>query len=156
MAIEELSYTHDAMIDYIIANPSVSGEQLAEKFGYGKAWISTIVNSDAFQSRLASRKSELVDPIITQSIENQLRGVLSESISVVSKKLSKPSLVKMEDAIKAVEVCSKALGYGARQDDSKVKVNVQNVVVVPTREATSDSWTQAYSPHNVKTIEANQ
>jgi len=115
MAIEELSYTHDAMIDYIIANPSVSGEQLAEKFGYGKAWISTIVNSDAFQSRLASRKSELVDPIITQSIENQLRGVLSESISVVSKKLSKPSLVKMEDAIKAVEVCSKALGYGARQ-----------------------------------------
>ena len=53
-----VKYSHDAMIDLIIASPGIQQNTLAIHFGYTVGWISTIMQSDAFQAKLAARKDE--------------------------------------------------------------------------------------------------
>ncbi len=122
-SIKRISYTHDAMIDLIIANPAISGNELALHFGYSAAWISTVRHSDAFAARLAQRRSEIVDPQLVNSVELQFKGIIHRSMEVLKEKLSKEAdEVSDSTCLRALELSSRALGYGAA---SPPQVNVQ-------------------------------
>ena len=134
-AIDRVKYSHDAMIDLMIEQPFLSQGQVAEYFGYTQAWVSRIINSDAFQARLAVRKQDLIDPTIVASIEEKMRAVASKSLDVVLEKLT--TLQSFDQSVKAFDVVSKALGYGARQQAA-----VQNnfVVALPTKATSAEDW----------------
>lgn len=141
-AIARVKYSHDAFIDLIIANPAISQGQLAEHFGYTQAWVSRVMNSDAFLARLAVRKAEMVDPVIAASIEEKFKTLASLSLDVVIDKLA---LTKSADlGLKALEVTSKALGYGARQQNVAVQNNF--VVALPPKVADASAWESAHRP----------
>lgn len=135
-AIQRVKYTHDALIDMIIANPAVSQGQLAMHFGYTQGWLSRVMNSDAFQARLAARKTEVVDPQLVLSIDEKLRALASKSLDVVLDKLA--VMQNPDTALKALEVTSKALGYGARQQNLNVQQNF--VVALPPKAASASEW----------------
>ena len=78
--ITKVRYTHDAIIDMIIANPAVSQGDLSREFGFTESWMSIIINSDSFQERLANRKGELVDPKIKASIEARLDAIARRAL----------------------------------------------------------------------------
>ena len=139
-AIQRVKYTHDALIDMIIANPAVSQGQLATAFGYTQGWLSRVMNSDAFQARLAARKMEVVDPQLVLSIDEKLRALASKSLDVVLDKLSVTQ--NSDTALKALEVTSKALGYGARQQNLNVQQNF--VVALPPKAASASEWAAAH------------
>ena len=141
-AIQRVKYTHDALIDMIIANPAVSQGQLATAFGYTQGWLSRVMNSDAFQARLAARKMEVVDPQLVLSIDEKLRALASKSLDVVLDKLSVTQ--NPDTALKALEVTSKALGYGARQQNLNVQQNF--VVALPPKAASAEEWVAAHGP----------
>ena len=141
-AIQRVKYTHDALIDMIIANPAVSQGQLATAFGYTQGWLSRVMNSDAFQARLAARKMEVVDPQLVLSIDEKLRALASKSLDVVLDKLAVTQ--NPDTALKALEVTSKALGYGARQQNLNVQQNF--VVALPPKSASATEWVQAHGP----------
>lgn len=135
-AIARVKYTHDAMIDLIIAQPEIKQGELAKHFGYTQAWVSRIFASDAFQARLAQRKEEIVNPVLTQGVEDRIKGLAMQSLEIISEKLEatrNPDL-----ALKAFELSTKAAGYGARQD----KVQVQNnfVVALPPKVEDPQAW----------------
>lgn len=111
--IQRVSYTHDAMIDLIVARPAISNQELAAHFGYTAAWCSMIKSSDAFKARLAARRSELVDPTITASIEDRIRAVTERSLEIIADKLSAPAAM-VPDALvmRAAEFGAKSLGIG--------------------------------------------
>lgn len=113
-AVAKLSYTHDAMIDLIIQNPAIAQGELADIFGYTQAWVSIVKNSDAFQSRLAQRRDELVDPTIRATLQERFTAVTARSLEVLQAKLSvDPSKVPDNLVLKAVELGAKALGLGS-------------------------------------------
>lgn len=112
-AIDKVSYTHDAVIDMVIANPGVSQGALAAMFGYTQGWLSQVMGSDAFQARLAVRKGELIDPLIFQSIDEKIKGLAHRSLEVLQKKLDQPQCSDGV-ALKAFEISARALGYGAQ------------------------------------------
>lgn len=85
---KRLNYTHEAMVDLIIQEPTVSSAELAELFGFSQGWIQKVLISDAFQSRLAERKSQLVDPHIANSLNERLRGVTIKAIDLIDQRLS--------------------------------------------------------------------
>ena len=138
--IQRVKYTHDALIDMIIANPAVSQGQLATAFGYTQGWLSRVMNSDAFQARLAARKMEVVDPQLVLSIDEKLRALASKSLDVVLDKLAVTQ--NPDTALKALEVTSKALGYGARQQNLNVQQNF--VVALPPKAASAEEWVAAH------------
>lgn len=141
-AIQRVKYTHDALIDMIISNPAVSQGELAKMFGYTQGWLSRVMNSDAFQARLALRKSDVVDPTLVLSIDEKLRALASKSLDVVMDKLAVTQ--NPDTALKALEVTSKALGYGARQQNLNVQQNF--VVALPPKSASADEWALAHGP----------
>ncbi|CAM5998770.1 unnamed protein product [Sphagnum balticum] len=126
-ALKRLNYSHDALINMIIANPGISQNQLAASIGYSASWISQVMSSDAFQAKLAARSAELIDPTLRQTVEDNLKGIMHRSLAILNEKLSaSPEKVPDNLALRSLEVASRALGYGASQQTVAVQVNVEN------------------------------
>lgn len=141
-AVARVRYSHDAMIDLIIAEPMIKQNALAAHFGVTPAWMSRIVNSDAFLARLAQRKADVVDPILISNMEEKLRGLMDQSVEVIAEKLE--ATKSPELALRALELSGKALGYGARKDNIAVQNNF--VVALPPKAETAAAWTSQYRP----------
>lgn len=123
--IAEVKYTHDSMIDLIIADPSISQNALARHFGYSATWISNIIASDSFQARLAERTKALVDPMIVQTVEHRFKALILRSMEILAEKLNKPTDdVPDQLALRTLELSTRAMGYGARPEAPVVQVNV--------------------------------
>jgi hypothetical protein len=115
--IQKLNYSHEAMIGLIIANPGISQNHLAQVFGYSPSWISRVMASDAFQSRLAEKTKELVDPSIRTTVEDRIKGLMLRSYEILEAKLDKdPSSVPDNLVLRTAELSQRALGYGAQRD----------------------------------------
>jgi AraC-like DNA-binding protein len=140
-AIARVHYTHDAMIDLIIAQPGISQNQIAAHFGYSFTWVSRIFNSDAFQARLALRKSDLVDPSILMSIDERLRVVADRSLEILHEKLEATKNTDL--ALKIADMSVKALGYGARASNISVQQNF--VVALPPKAASESDWASKHA-----------
>lgn len=110
--LQKVRYTHEAMIELIIAEPTLSQGQLAEHFGYSQGWISCVLASDAFQARLATRREEIIDPELRATIKERFQALVIQSLAVLQKKLNQPT-VSDTLAIKAAELGAKSLGLGA-------------------------------------------
>lgn len=87
--LTRLTYTHDAMVDLILQEPTVTHAELAEIFGYSAGWIQRVCASDAFQARIAERKAQLIDPHVARSLNDRLRGVAIKAIGKIDDALSK-------------------------------------------------------------------
>lgn len=140
LALQRVHYTHDAMIDLIIGSPAIKQGEIAKHFGYTEPWISRIMNSDAFLARLAERKKDLVDGVLVQTLDEKMRNLAAISLDVITEKLA---VTKNPDtALKALELTSRALGYGARQANLNVQQNF--VVAMPTQAQSPEAWAQAH------------
>lgn len=117
--IAKTSYSHEAMIDLILANPAIDQNQLASHFGYTPSWVSIVISSDAFQAALGEKRAQIIDPILRGAIEESFKGLVLRSIEIVRKKLDAD--VHIDTALEVLKTSSKALGYGARP---QMNVNV--------------------------------
>lgn len=147
-AISRVRYNHDAMIDRILEDGAVDQNALAAHFGYSVPWISRVLCSDAFQARLAERKSELIDPTLALTLEEKMRGVVSNSLDVLHEKLLATRSADL--ALKAIDVTGRALGLGARANQPQA---VQNnfIVQVPAKSPSAAEW-MAQHGRNAGTI----
>ena len=111
--IAKVRYTHEDCIDCILANPGISQNDLAARYGMSAAWMSVVINSDIFQAKLAERRTELVDPVLKASIEERFRALAVRSLEVLQEKLSQPShQVPDQLALQAAKLGKEALGLG--------------------------------------------
>ena len=123
--VAKVRYTHDAMIDQILANPCISQNQLAIHFGYTAGWVSQIISSDAFQARLAERSKEIVDPLLQVSVKAQFEGLINRSLEILRAKLDRPpDQIPDNLALRSADLAAKALGYGARIEATQVNINM--------------------------------
>lgn len=110
-AIAKVRYTHTDMIDFIIANPGVSQNELAARYGYTPGWTSRVMSSDAFQSAMAARREELIDPGLAATIDERFRALTNRSLDRLMEKLDAPQ-VSDQVVLRAVELGAKAMGVG--------------------------------------------
>ena len=152
--LQRVSYTHDAMVDAIIANPAISNEELARIFGYSASWMSQIKNSDAFLERLAARRKEISDPILVATVEDKLRAITDRGLDIIAEKLSGPAVaVPIDSAFKAVELGTRALGYGAKKESGPA-VTANFVVALPGKADSEAAWAAACNPGGVLNVMA--
>lgn len=109
--VAKMSYTHEDMIDFIIANPGVSQGQLAARYGYTQAWICQVMQSDAWQSMAAKRRTEIVDPVLLSSVNERFAAMTVRSLERLMEKLDAPQ-VSDNVVLKAVELGARAMGVG--------------------------------------------
>lgn len=148
--LKRVRYSHDAMIDLVIANPMISQNEIAKFFEYTPGWVSRIMCSDAFNARLAERRDELVGTVLSVNIEERFAALAMRSLDVLQEKLE-AAAVPADLALRTLEVSSKAMGYGARKEPV-AQTNV--VVMMPGKAQSEGAWAAAYSPHGQPAIEA--
>lgn len=139
-ALARVKPIHDAIIDYIMAEPMVSQNDLAKHFGYTTGWMSQLMNSDAFLARLAKRKGDLIDPVIVASVEEKMRKAVSKSLDVVNDALERTNNPTM--ALEVLKLHAKAAGYGARAQNVAVQQNF--VVALPQKVQSVEAWGEKY------------
>lgn len=136
--IQRVRYTHDAVIDEILINPSISQGDLAKMFGFSQGWMSIIINSDAFQNRLAERKGELVDPKIRASIAERLDAVAKRSLDKIMDRLDNPAA----QISNADLVAMAKLGVGDKNTRGNAPMTQNNlyVVALPGQAPNTKAW----------------
>jgi hypothetical protein len=123
--IAKVRYTHDAIIDEIIAFPSISQGELSARFGFSQSWMSIIVNSDSFKERLEERKGELVDPKLRASVEMRLEALAKRSLDKLLERLDTQQPFTNSDLISAAK-----LGVGDRNQIKALPQTQNNLYVV--------------------------
>lgn len=141
--ISKVKYSHDAMIDLMIAEPMIRQNDIAAIFDRSPGWVSLIINSDAFQARLAERKDALIDPELRATIADRLGLVAKQSLEKLSEKLGSVLPLSDDFLIQTAKLATAALGYGARTPSSN-SVNVAVVVQVPPKSASTQEWANTY------------
>ena len=109
--VAKMNYSHADMIDFIIANPRITQNDLAARYGYSVGWVSNVMASDAWQSALAARRAEICDPVLVASVEERFKGITLLSLERLKQKLEAPQ-VSDNVVLRAVELGAKALGVG--------------------------------------------
>ena len=109
--VAKIGYSHKDMIDYIIANPGITQNHLASRYGYTVGWVSNVMASDAWQSAMAARRTEICDPVLVATVEERFRGITLLSLERLKQKLEAPA-VSDNVVLKALELGAKAMGVG--------------------------------------------
>ena len=148
--LKKVSYAHDALIDIILANPTVTNIQLAEYFGKTKEWISWVRCSDSFQARLAVRKAAVVGPLLLDTFQNRLQALAVQSMDKLNDAMRKddcPTGVALE----ALKITARGLGYGGgngvtinNNSSSVVNSQTNNVVLLPAKAPSAKAWAETY------------
>ena len=147
--IARVRYTHDAIIDEILINPSVSQGELSKQFGFTQTWISIVVNSNAFQERLAERKGMLIDPAITATINARLDAIAKRSLDKIIERLDSPTSgsIKTHDLVAIAK-----LGVGDKNVKQKNFEGPQTNLYVfnlPPPASDSKTWLANANPRGV-------
>jgi hypothetical protein len=109
--LQDIRYSHQDMIDYVITNPRASNKQLAARYGYSEGWVSNVMASDAWQSAMAARREEIINPVVKMRTEERFRGMADLSLQRLQEKLEAPN-PSDNVVLKAVELGARALGLG--------------------------------------------
>jgi hypothetical protein len=140
--VTKLRYTHEALADMLLTCPDMTQKELAVMFDRSPVWVGYTIASDAFQFYLAKRREELVDPGLMLTIDDRLKGLVTKSVDVLMEKLEENPTADL--AVKALELGSKALGYGARPQGGAV-VNNNFVVAMPGKVESAVEWADKYA-----------
>jgi len=143
VGVVKVRYSHDAFIDVIVANPSVTQREIAATFGYTEGWVSQVMSSDAFKARLEERREEIVDPVLRASVKERIEGLAMQSLEVLKRKLEGPN-VSDKLAAEVFKTATMALGFGARSPQAPAQTNF--VVVVPPTAVDSKEWEGKHRP----------
>ncbi len=110
--IKKISYRHEGVLNWLVANPHKSQGDCARALGYTESWLSTLIHSDMFQARLQA-KCEEVGVECVHTIKNKLIGIAAMSLERTRERLERlgerePSERFLLDTTKTVLA---AIGY---------------------------------------------
>lgn len=109
--VRKPQYTAAAMVDLMVEHPEYSHAQFAAHFGYKPSWFAGVLISRNFQMVLESRRSEVINPMLTGTMDDMFRALTLQSLTVLQQRIEDPRA--SEDLIlKAAALGVKALGMG--------------------------------------------
>ena len=129
-----ITHVHEAMIAFIVAFPQSGLREIAEHFGYSQGWVSRLMNSDLFKSRLREAQEETYAQAVG-SLTEKLQAAADVGVEKLTRMLEKsedPKFVKETTA----DVLTR-LGFGAPKSPAAVQVNGQGSQVVVVADAQS-------------------
>lgn len=152
---DKLRPWHEHVIDMLIANPNLSQREIATRLGRSEYWLSIVVNSDAFQNAYKARKEEIVNPLLSATVEQRLTAVASKALDKLMERLETNAGFSNKELISAVDMSTKALGMGPVKQPGGPTQNLY-IVPAPAIPATSAQWVamaQAQQPPAPLTVE---
>jgi len=123
--IARVSYTHEAIADWLLANPDKKLKECADQFGYTQAWLSTVIHSDAFQVYFSQRRAAL-NQIIHHGISAKLQDTTQKALDILNTRLDEPEDLESEFILDVADKLLHRQGYAP----GKVSL-IQNNITAP-------------------------
>lgn len=137
--IAKVRYTHDAVIDEILRDPSISQNELSRLFGFTPSWMSICINSDAFQERMRERKAILVDPGLQATINQRLDAVARRSLDKIMNRLDSSIGAPIKDA-DLIAMAKLGVGDKNTRPAGPMQQNNLYVVALPAQAKNAEAW----------------
>jgi hypothetical protein len=99
---QKLTTTHEAILNWLVANPGRSLKEGADLFGYTQSWFSTMVNSDLFQAELAKRQADFrgrLNATLTQRLQTVAHVALDKLATMVEGSEDKDFVLEVSDKV---------------------------------------------------------
>ena len=122
---------HEAILHYILANPTVTQNEVAAAFDVTPAWLSQVVNSQAFKVQLAKRQDELFEGTVVLQIGEKLEAAASLALDATLEKLQGAHNASLDDISKTTDRLLSRLGFGTKANVVNQFNQVNNNLHVP-------------------------
>lgn len=109
--VQKMSPRHEAILNYILANPTCKYSEVAARFEVTQAWLSTIIHSHAFQDQLKRRHDELFDVAVVRELGEKLHAAAHMTLDEYMDKV--PNL-NADQLITAGDKLLGKLGFGTK------------------------------------------
>jgi hypothetical protein len=129
---QQLREWHEQCMDLLIANPSVTYEQLGRILDVHKQTVMLVVNSDLFQAKLRDRR-EKRQSAVDRSVLDRVESLAKISLDGLEEKIRKQrSLLGLDEMRETAEMALRGLGYISNAP--RVSVAPTQISVVINRE----------------------
>lgn len=125
--LKKVSIKHEAIMEYLLVNPTQKLGEVAAYFGVSQAWLSVVINSDAFQIKLGERKDELFGATVVP-LREKLLGLAHVGVEKLGEALDNASVVSDKQFIAdTTDQVLKSLGYSPKSSPTPAgQTNIQN------------------------------
>ena len=121
--LQNLTPRHDAILAYVMANPSVKRGEVARIFGVTESWLSTIIHSDLFQAKLKDRTDEVFSECLVPLVD-KVNGLAHSALDNLAESLLVDKSVGVN--FKTAEMALKMAGFGTQGPGHSTPVVQQN------------------------------
>lgn len=111
---------HEELLEFLLAHPRASLQEIAFYFNATPSWISIVKNSDAFKEMWAKRRQEHFDRV-SISVSDRvtaLADVTIDALTVEMEKKIQSETATIEQLKEVGDMALRALGFGAKTNTS--------------------------------------
>ncbi len=113
--IKRLEPWHHRLIDWLVANPEMSGRECAMQFGVSAVWISIVKHSPIFRAEF-ERRREMISKSVTADIAERATALAELSLDVLTERIKRNGhSMPLGEVRDVTQMALKMLGYPARQ-----------------------------------------
>lgn len=125
--VVKLSHTHEAIMAFMVANPTVPLKDVAAKFNFTQGWLSQLIHSSLFQAQLHYRQDvEFSEAAL--SVRDRLQEMAHTSLEKINERIALGGLGP-DHLLASAELALKSLGFGAPKASAPTAVINNNTYV---------------------------
>jgi len=124
--IKRVSIKHEAIIDFLIANPTMRLRDVAAHFGVTQPWLSCIIHSDAFQTLLREKQGVVFHHTVLP-IREKMMNIGHMALDKLAEQL--PMETDTRTIANVAESVLDRLGFGTKGAVVNINNTVQNTQV---------------------------
>lgn len=125
-SIQKMSPRHEAILNFILANPTAKMGEVAAAFQVSPAWLSVVIHSDAFQNQLHRRHEEIFDTAVVAPVKTKLNAAVDLTLD---RYLEKVTTFDSDQIIDASNKMLGRLGFGTSGGKGGTVINANNVQI---------------------------
>ena len=115
---KKMRYGYQAVLEMIVSDPTITQGEIAEALGYTQAWVSLIINSDAFQQELRVRNDQIFNDVIIP-LRRKVEAVAHRAVEKVAEALDGDE-VGPDYSLNVADKFLHKLGYGPQKGPAMV------------------------------------
>lgn len=136
---QKVSHRHEAIINYMVSNPTAKLGQVAVKFGMTQSWLSVLIHSSSFKAKLQARQETIFTEEVCATVEERLMGVASVATDRLLELVPRETDVRV--ITNAMDKTLKNLGYGQKTVGTPLQQN--NTLVINGGAVTASTLNRA-------------
>ena len=113
--IQTVSTKHEAIINFMLANPTMRLQDVAAHHGVSGPWLSVLIHSDAFQARLKA-KSEVLFGLTVRPLAEKINAVAHRAVDRLLEKVDDPNITP-RTALDILELTTARIDFAGKAQE---------------------------------------